>query len=275
MILLATDLDRTLLPNGSEPDSGHLHILFNSLKSKNIKLAYVSGRNLPLLQTALKKYSLPLPDIFIGAVGTEIYQKNKDQLIPDPLWPEYVINNSPNWDDAWIRQNIKEPEINLQEPEVQNPFKVSFYCSTNEQIDNLIKKIKSKLETKHISAKTVYSFDPLKKIGLLDILPAITSKVGAIEYIRQQLQLTKDQVIYCGDSGNDIHPLTAGYKSIMVKNVDQQTRQAVTTHHQNNKTEHLLYQSQGGVVGNGHYASGILEGLIHFQIISSQDIFEQ
>ena len=57
MKILATDLDRTLLPNGSwPPDPGAID-LFNELTEKHDVLdVYVTGRNLALTQKAIKEY---------------------------------------------------------------------------------------------------------------------------------------------------------------------------------------------------------------------------
>jgi hydroxymethylpyrimidine pyrophosphatase-like HAD family hydrolase len=72
-LLLCTDLDRTLLPNGFEPESPDSRDLFARLvAAKGITLAYVSGRDQALVDAAIADYKLPQPDFAITDVGTRI-----------------------------------------------------------------------------------------------------------------------------------------------------------------------------------------------------------
>ena len=55
MKILATDLDRTLLPNGSWERDSEAISLFNELTEKNgVLVVYVTGRNLDLTENAIK-----------------------------------------------------------------------------------------------------------------------------------------------------------------------------------------------------------------------------
>ena len=69
-ILLCTDLDRTLIPNGLPPESPNARELFCKVAAAPfVSLAYVSGRDLGLLQKAIAEYNLPTPDFMIGDVA--------------------------------------------------------------------------------------------------------------------------------------------------------------------------------------------------------------
>ena len=59
MKILATDLDRTLLPNGSwERDSDAIS-LFNDLTDKeDVLVVYVTGRNLALTENAIREFGV-------------------------------------------------------------------------------------------------------------------------------------------------------------------------------------------------------------------------
>ena len=73
-LLIATDLDRTLLPNGAEPESPGAREMFARLVSRpEVTLAFVSGRHRELVEDAIEEFSLPQPDFVIGDVGTSIY----------------------------------------------------------------------------------------------------------------------------------------------------------------------------------------------------------
>lgn len=88
MKILATDLDRTLLPNGSwPPDPGAID-LFNGLTEKNdVLVVYVTGRNLNSAENAIKEYGIRYPHVLIGDVGTSIrkYGQGHDRRCI-PLW---------------------------------------------------------------------------------------------------------------------------------------------------------------------------------------------
>ena len=73
MKILATDLDRTLLPNGSWPSDPCAIELFNELTTKHdVLVVYVTGRNLKLTENAIKEFGVRHPNILCGDVGTSI-----------------------------------------------------------------------------------------------------------------------------------------------------------------------------------------------------------
>ncbi len=84
MKILATDLDRTLLPNGSwPPDSGAID-LFNELTEKHdVLVVYVTGRNLNLAENAIREYGIRYPHVLIGDVGTSIRKYEQGDWKPD------------------------------------------------------------------------------------------------------------------------------------------------------------------------------------------------
>lgn len=72
--LICTDLDRTLLPNGPQPESATARERFTALVAHPaVTLAYVSGRHRRLVEEAIEHYRLPIPDFVIGDVGTTLY----------------------------------------------------------------------------------------------------------------------------------------------------------------------------------------------------------
>ena len=72
-LLLCTDLDRTLIPNGPQPASVQASGCLESLVSRpEVTLVFVSGRDRDLVEEAMTTYELPCPDFVIGDVGTSI-----------------------------------------------------------------------------------------------------------------------------------------------------------------------------------------------------------
>ena len=65
MKILATDLDRTLLPNGSWPSDPDAIDLFNDLTRKHdVLVVYVTGRNLNLSENAINEFGIRHPDVY-------------------------------------------------------------------------------------------------------------------------------------------------------------------------------------------------------------------
>ena len=74
-ILICSDLDRTIIPNGYQEESAHARAVFRQLAGhSNISLAYVSGRDKKLILEAIEEFELPVLEYVIGDVGTTLYQ---------------------------------------------------------------------------------------------------------------------------------------------------------------------------------------------------------
>ncbi|MBL0701933.1 MAG: haloacid dehalogenase, partial [Desulfosarcina sp.] len=70
-ILLFSDLDRTILPNGYNEESPRARPILRRLAERpEITLVYVTGRNKALILNAIKEFAIPLPDYAIADVGT-------------------------------------------------------------------------------------------------------------------------------------------------------------------------------------------------------------
>jgi hydroxymethylpyrimidine pyrophosphatase-like HAD family hydrolase len=86
-ILLCSDLDRTLIPNGGEEESAQARPLFACLASHpQLRLAYVSGRDRQLVKAAITDFDLPEPDFVIGDVGTTPYHVDGNQWRLNQRW---------------------------------------------------------------------------------------------------------------------------------------------------------------------------------------------
>ena len=83
-ILISTDLDRTLLPNGEQPESAGARQLFSQIAQRpEVDIAYVSGRHKALVEAAIAEFHIPQPDYILGDVGSSIYQ------IKDHQWQQW------------------------------------------------------------------------------------------------------------------------------------------------------------------------------------------
>jgi len=266
MKILATDLDRTLLPNGSWPADPDAIDLFNELTLKNdVLVVYVTGRNLNLTENAIEEFGIRFPHVLIGDVGTTIRMYQNDQWEADEGWSSRLMQSSPGWDVQSIRKAIANIE-GLVEQEKQHcgPFKQSYYVDHDD--NELILKAVDELIKNQFDEVIVYSYDSQSGKGLLDLLPDSATKQTALEYIADKYHVPKSEVVFCGDSGNDIFPLTAGFSGVLVKNADDQLVSKVKKESEKNN-DIKLYFAKGGFKGlSGYYASGVIEGAYHYGI---------
>jgi len=266
-ILLCSDLDRTLLPNGPQPESPQVRALLRRVSERpDVKLAYVSGRHRELLHEAIDSYRLPEPDYAITDVGTRIYGISDRRW---QIWDAWEDEIGPDWggkrhDELAALLSDFSP-LALQEPEKQNTFKLSYYVAMDADRVELLEAISYRLEDAGIRANLIWSVDELENVGLLDILPASANKLHAILFLIDTLHIPASRTLFAGDSGNDLAVLTSGMQSVLVANAAQDVRDAALQVVRDNGHEDKLYLAKGAFLGmNGNYAAGVLEGLAHF-----------
>ena len=271
MRILATDLDRTLLPNGRWPADPGAIDLFNELTQRHeVFVVYVTGRNLDLAERAIAEFGIRHPNVLIGDVGTSIRRYVQGRWQSHDGWDAHVTQASPRWDVQAIRSAVSEMDgLEEQEREHCGPFKQSYYVDHARNaaiLRSLDQQVKGRFDE-----VIVYSFDSQSGKGLLDFLPHSATKQTALEYIAAELGVRKADVVFCGDSGNDVFPLTAGFSGVLVKNADEQlvasVKQAIAAN-----PELRVYFAQGGFRGlSGYYTSGVIEGADHYGVFGDLD----
>lgn len=268
-ILLCSDLDGTLIPNGDATESPKARKLFFQLAArKEIHLAYVSGRNEQLVKEAIEKYALPEPLFVIGDVGTTLYRVQNKQWNIDEKWQQQISRDwqgSGHYDVVSLLSGLDGLELRLQEEEKQNTYKVSYYTAPQFDIKAFRKRISTFLAERGIFTSIIWSRDETVQCGLLDILPRQANKLQAIRFLIQEENISETAMVFAGDSGNDLDVLTSGLQAILVKNSVAEVQEAALEELKKNGNTSCLYIAEGGLNGlNGNYAAGVLEGLVHF-----------
>lgn len=270
-ILLCSDLDRTLIPNGREEESEKARPLLRYLaRQPGFRLVYVTGRDEKLIADAIADYDLPMPDYAIGDVGTSIYgvsgSPENPEFSPRHDWQEQI---SRDWqglrhdDLAELFTDLNE--LRPQEPEKQNSYKVSYYVDVDADRKALSETMRRRLEKKNIRASIITSVDEQAGVGLVDILPERATKVHAIRFLIEEFGIPESRVVFSGDSGNDLPALTSGLQAVLVKNAAEDVRGEARATVSEKGIESKLYLARGGFLEmNGNYAAGVLEGLVHF-----------
>lgn len=270
MKILATDLDRTLLPNGEWKGDDEAIRLFNELTEKHdVLVVYVTGRNLDLTENAIEEYGVRFPDVLCGDVGTSIRKYENGEWKFDDGWVAHVKGASPRWDAAAIREAVAGVDgMREQEGEHLNQFKQSYYVEHDKK-DAVLSHVHELVEGK-FDEVIIYSFDSQDGKGLLDFLPASATKQTALEYVAEEYESAKEDVVFCGDSGNDIFPLTAGFCGVLVRNADTQLVENVKEA-MKDKPDLKVYFAKGDFKKlNGYYTSGVIEGAYYYGIFDDE-----
>jgi sucrose-6F-phosphate phosphohydrolase len=267
-LLICTDLDRTLLPNGYQPESTNARPFFKKLVARpEITLAYVSGRHRSLVEQAILEYQLPIPDFVVGDVGTTIYHVDSDhEWTLQTAWDLEIAKDWGGKSHADLMELLADfQQLQLQEHTKQNHFKLSYYASLQIDHKGMISEIGERLSQSGVQASLVWSIDEESKVGLLDVLPERATKFHAVQALMKQCDFDLDNTVFCGDSGNDIEVLVSPIPGVLVANSQAEIQTLAHELANENGQTQKLYLAQGNFMGmNGHYAGGMLEGIAHY-----------
>lgn len=266
-ILLCSDLDRTLLPNGPQPESPQARPRLRRLAERpEITLAYVTGRHKALLREAIDEYGLPEPDFAIGDVGTTLYAVDADEW---KRWEHWDRAIAPDWNglsrEVLAKALTGFDDLRLQEPEKQNTYKLSYYAPASLDQNHVLTEVRQRLDKLKVKTRLIWSVDETTDTGLLDVLPASASKLHAIEFLMREQGFDPEFTVFAGDSGNDLPVLCSPIQSVLVANAIEEVRQEAVREAAASGNADALYLAKGGFLDmNGNYAAGALEGLAHY-----------
>ena len=236
--LVIVDIDNTLVG-----DDKSMRQLFAHLQENHEHIAWgvSTGRSLELTLDIMTDYSIPMPDIIICSVGTEIYYA--PDLRRDKGWKK---NISAKWKPELIKSSLaKTSFLKLQEPEGQRSHKISYYMADDY---DYLAWVYYLIETAGLNCQIVYSHGQY-----LDILPQRASKGKAIDYIRYKFEFSARDVMVAGDSGNDADMLSGKAHGLVVGNYSAELEK--------------LRSSRNVYFSPQNYAAGIIDGLHHYGFI--------
>ncbi len=233
--LLATDLDGTFIG-----DDEVMFALWDALRARDIVVAFSTGRHLESIEDFYaEKQASPRADVCVCMVGTDIHFRTNGSYHLDPTWHEIIAQD---WNKATVEEILRGiPEARLQDQEWQSPFKSSYYLE--EHAADRLAELHRRLEREGVRAKVVYSADKF-----LDLLPICSGKGEAVRYVARHFGVNPQNVITCGDTGNDLDMMRPelGFRSIAVGNSAPELKAFTPPH---------VYHARAS------YAAGIQEGL--------------
>ncbi len=266
-ILICTDLDRTLLPNGSQPESASARPRFRALAAHpDVRVAYVTGRHHALVDQAIEEFDIPVPDYLIGDVGTSIYRVEGRNWLPQHGWQQQIAASWGGRDGPALHQMIADIDgLLLQEPAKQGPCKLSYYTAEDWDRSTHLAEIEARFGRDGVAANLIWSLDEHAGTGLLDVLPAAANKLTAVQWLIEHEGLVSERAVCAGDSGNDLAMLTGPINGVLVANATADVRADAASLAEASGNPDRLYQAKGDFHGmNGFYAAGILEGVAYY-----------
>jgi len=263
-IMICTDLDRTLLPNGHAPETEGARSIFRHLVHRsNAWLVYVTGRHIQLVDDAIRDYDIPVPHFAVTDVGTRIYRSRNERWEPVREWDDTIQSSMEGFHLQSLKNRLQNVnDLHLQEAPKQNIHKLSYYIIPYASLPETKTAVKKSLEPDYPPVKLVWSRDAESGYGLLDILPAYAGKLDAVRFLIEREGIAQDRVVFAGDSGNDLDILHSDIRGIIVANADPEiknrARSAV-------KDPTRLYIADGRLENlSGNYSAGVIEGILHY-----------
>jgi sucrose-phosphate synthase len=231
-----TDIDHTLIGD----DNSKLPELLDFLKNNHGKIGFgiATGRTIDSATEILKKHGVPIPDVMITSVGSEIYYGN-DQRV-DQGWNSHLSNH---WNRAKIRSLLGELEfLEYQDADTQRMHKISYNMAPAKDRLTVIHDLLNKNRCKYT---LIYSHEQF-----LDILPHRASKGKAIRYLSYKWDIPLANIMAAGDSGNDAEMLRGSMAGIVVGNYSHE----LESMRRNRKVYFAEAESAGGILqGLQHY----------------------
>ncbi len=231
---LFSDLDQNLLG-----DHGALGVFIAALQAnrKCVLFGIATGRRLDSAIQVMKKHRIPMPNVLITSLGTEIYYN--PNLVPDAAWELHIDYL---WNPRVIRRTLHElPGMELQPRLEQSRFKISYYIDP--QIAPDIQQINKLLHQEGQAANVVLSFGQY-----LDVIPVRASKGLALRWVAERHDIPLDRILAAGGSGADEDMMRGNMLAVVVAN-------------RHNEELSDLVQGDEIFFASRPYAEGILEAI--------------
>ena len=251
--MLASDLDGTLI-DATGTDEGAMESFRDFVaEAKDLVLAYVTGRSFEHAVEGIAAAGLPWPDHLGTSVGTELRMNAGSRAHPrweiDPRFRAMLQGRLGSRPLAEADPIVLAHEGTRQQPVASSHvFKRSFFVGTEVDVRALTRILERELEAAGFVGSLMSSVDPGTGEGLLDLLPHGVTKATAIEFLGERLRLDAQDIVFAGDSGNDLAALRGPWHGIVVGNASDALRAE-------------LHGRPRVVMAKEHVLRGVLEGL--------------
>ena len=238
--MIICDIDNTLT---GDPEA--LRELLDLLQqhSGNVGFGLATGRTIDSALQHLAENGIPVPDVMITSVGSEIYYRNKANR--DNGWSRHIRQK---WDKPTLRRLMATlPFVQPQEPETEREFKISYYMEPD---PNHLSRINDLLTQNRCRYQVIYSHQKY-----LDLLPQRASKGKAIRYLSYKWEVPLENFLVAGDSGNDEEMLLGDPYGVVVGNFSEEME--------------VLRGKRRVYFSPRSYAAGVIDGIRRYKFLEN------
>lgn len=263
-LVMCTDLDRTLIPNGDalEP-AGARERFARFVAQDHVTLVFVTGRDLALVQEAIATWDLPRPDAIVADVGASVWWIADEGAVRDAGWDEQLAPDwAPHGHEGLAEALGRVVGLTPQPADRQARHKLSYFVDASAPRESLDLDIAARLDALGVRARRIWSVDDAAGVGLLDVLPASASKLHALQHVLGCMDVDERDAVFAGDSGNDLEVLTSAIPAVLVANARQEVRRAARSGAAEAGTTAALRVARGP---SACYVGGALEGVRAFR----------
>jgi len=239
---LFTDLDQNLLG-----DPTALSAFLNLVRENRqcVSFGIATGRGLESALAQMKRFGIPLPDVLITGVGTEIHYA--PDLTADLAWRRHI---NYMWNPDGVIEALADiPGVSLQPKLEQSRFKVSYYIDTAKAPS--IEEINSVLHRAELTVSSFLSFGQY-----LDIIPVRASKGLALRYFSTQWDIPLDHILAAGGSGTDADMMRGNTLGVVVANRHDEELVQLS------EIERIYFAKRP-------FAAGIMEAIAHYDFLAT------
>jgi sucrose-phosphate synthase len=201
---IIAELDRVLL---AEPPA--LEKLINVIREhrKQSGFGIATGRGLESTLSLLKKHNIPMPDVLIIGMGTELYYA--PPLTGDYAWNHHIDHQ---WQPKALRRILDDlPGLEMQPKSEQLRFKLSYYYDPTQAPDlDEIHRLLHK-EEQNVNVNMSYG-------QYMDILPSRASKGFALRYFADQWGIPLEHILAVGATAGDEDMMRGNTLAVAVSN---------------------------------------------------------
>jgi sucrose-phosphate synthase len=209
-----------------------------------------TGRRLESTIQILKEWKVPIPDLIISSVGSEIHYG--PVIVEDSNWSKHI---SYNWKPLEIHKMVSTlPGLVLQPDTGQRKHKISYYIDPEKSPS--IKDIIKYLRRNDIKTNVIFSHGEF-----IDFLPIRASKGQAVRHFALKWGIAFDRILVAGDSGNDGEMLKGNTLAVIVGNYSSELEK--------------LKGATNIYFADGHYAKGISQGIDYYDFFGQLRIPEE
>ncbi|BDU75711.1 HAD family hydrolase [Mesoterricola sediminis] len=202
--VLVCDIDDTLT---GDPAALAELMAWVAARRGDLAFGVASGRKVESALRILRAWGVPVPDVIIGGVGSEI--RYGATAAPDEAWAAHIRQD---WRRDDLAQALRDvPGLRLQARRKQGPCKLSYVVRPGRLPP--LGDVAEGLHRAGLRANLI-----LSRSRHLDVLPARASKGHAVRYLAFKWGIPLDRFIVAGDSGNDRDMLVGDMLGIVVGN---------------------------------------------------------